>query len=383
MSTYLAISATEPEAARLLASGPRRDFFELAAATGGELVYGDGARHRGWRGKIAGPHVRQAWQVAGRVRQGDSVFADGEHVGLPLAAFLAVRRKKPARLVVLGHLVGKPWKLALLALATRLGVRGTLVLHSVAQAERARRWVGRGWRVALVPYQVDTAYWSKAAASPAGRPLVLAVGSENRDYDTLAAALREFDVDVTIAAGSHWARETAGVASLPANVQHLVEPLGFVELRALYARASVVAVPLHNVANQSGVTTILEAMSMEVPVVVTASEGQRECVAGPLVRADGTLDPATTGDRGPQVIGGAHPGGATGLYALPGNAASLRAAVAHVLAQPDEANARARRARQSAEQSFGFDQYVARLGALLDAKDAAAGRDRQPARALA
>ena len=371
MSALLAVSATAAEAARLLATGPRRDFVELARATGGEVVYRATSRQRGLRGKLAGPHLRQAWRLARRARDGDVVFADGEHVGIPLAAFLALRGRRPARFVMLGHLVAKPWKLALLATATRLGVGGTLVVHSVVQAERAKRWLGRGWRIELVPYQVDAQYW-QGRARGSGRPLIVAAGSENRDYDTLVAAARGLDADLLIAAGSHWARATAAVSAAAADVTFLTEPLDFAALRRLYGRAALVVVPVRDVANQSGITTLLEAMSMGVPVIVSASEGQRECVAGPLVRSDGTLDFEATRARGPQLLGGVRPAGATGLYVAPGDAAGLRAAIGHVLEDRDAAAVRARNARLSVEQFFTLEGYVARLAGLLG--DASAER---------
>ncbi|MCC7362939.1 MAG: glycosyltransferase family 4 protein [Dehalococcoidia bacterium] len=375
MTVLLAVSASEAETARLTAGGPRRDFLELTEAVGGTVVYREGVKARGWRAKLLGPHVRQAWRVAGMARRGDVIFADGEHVGLPLLLFLAVRGRRPARVVMLGHLLSKRWKLALLWLATRAGPRGQLVLHSVEQHAIAAPRLGRRWRARLVPYQVDTAFWhAQEGVEPPGRKLVVAVGSENRDYETLTAAARGIDADVVIAAGSHWARETAAAGELPANVRYLSEPLGFAELRELYARAAVVAVPLHDVPNQSGVTTILEAMSMGVPVVVTASRGQRECVTGPLVTGDGARDALATADRGLQVLGGAAAPGATGLYVPPGDVAALRAALAQLLGDAEARAALGAAGRASAVQSFDTDRFTAALAALLETPAAREGR---------
>jgi glycosyltransferase involved in cell wall biosynthesis len=360
MATLLLVSATREDTARLLENGPRRDFVELARAVDGEIMYSPGRLdRRRLLGRILGPHVRQAWTAASRARSGDAIFADGEHIGLPLALFLRLRVRRNVRVVMLGHLLSRRWKRPLLWLAARVGVPATLVLHSVEQRRVLAPIVGRRWRIALVPYQVDTEYWTPGPErAPNDVPLVVAVGSENRDYDTLVEAARGLNARVVIAAGSHWARSIAAAHNLPANVEYLRETLSFAELRELYRSAEVVVVPLHDVENQSGVTTILEAMSMGLPVVVTATRGQRECVTGPLVLPDGTLDWEATRDRGPQVFTGTTPvEGRSGYYVPPRDALSLRAALR---ANSDSPGA----PRIPADQTFKLEEYVERLTAL-------------------
>ena len=367
----ICLSQTRDEAARFEASGPRRDIQSLAAAVGGEVVYraGSGGR-KGLRAKLFGPHVGHAWEAARRAGGDATVFADGEHVGLPLAVFLALRGKRRVRLIVLGHYVNKPWKRALLRLGGLLQPRGTLVVHSATQRDQVRG--ATRWGVELLPYQVDTAYWQTSTV-PAGRPVVVAVGSENRDYDVLAEAARGLDVEVRIAAGSHWARLQAEASNLPENVTYIAETLGFDELRALYEEASVVVVPLREASNQSGITTMLEAMSMGRPLVVTANRGQRETVAGPLISAHGR-DSTATADRGPQLFGFPRPAEPTGMYVAPGDSEGLRAAIELVLADPEQAARMARAGAQSVREHFTLEQFVERFAAIiLAANDEAVG----------
>ena len=95
-SLLIGVSASETETRRLLANGPRRDFLELAAASGGEVVYrAEARRARGRLGRIAGPHIRQAWELARRAQPDDVVFVDGEHIGIPLLFFLAALPARP------------------------------------------------------------------------------------------------------------------------------------------------------------------------------------------------------------------------------------------------------------------------------------------------
>lgn len=368
MNILLCVSAAEAETSQLLADGPRRDFVELARATGGQVLYGQKRSGRGLLGKLIGPHVRQAWRTAGRTRKGDIVFADGEHVGIPLLLFLALRRRRPARVVMLGHLPGRLWKRAMLWLATRAGPSGRMLVHSAEQARSVAPALGSRWETLLTPYQVDTHYWAGEApeAPEEATPLLLAVGSEHRDYATLVRAVDGLPVRVLIAAGSHWARSTAVAGDVPVNVEYLSRPLPFHELRELYQAASAVVVPLEDVPNQSGVTTILEAMSMTRPVVVTASRGQRECVSGPLVRPSGDLDRHATADRGPRTFGfdGADPA-QTGLYVAPGDVAALRAAILMLVNDERLARRLAEAGRAAVVRHFTFEQYIERLASAL------------------
>ncbi len=374
MTTLICVSASEAQTAELLKDGPRRDFAELARATGGTILYARAARAKGLMGRIAGPHVRQAWNAARRLRTGDTAFADGEHIGLPLLGFLAFTLRRRVRVVMLGHLIDRPWKLGLFRVLTRLVPAGTVVVHSELQRSRLSGVLAGSWTVRLVPYQVDTEYWQTSAPLSGDGP-ILAVGSENRDYATLLKAVASINRPVKIAAGSHWARKESQAEALPANVEFVSRPLRFPELRDAYSAASVVVFPLLDVANQSGVTGILEAMSMGRPVVVTANAGQRECVTGPLVRGDGTNDSGATADRGPQLFGGAAAAGITGLYAACGDAASLETAIRKALDDDQFKRSVGANSRVTAQEHFSIERFVATLAEILAPAPRVASRE--------
>lgn len=365
VNVLLCVSVTEEQSQRLRASGPRRDFLELAAAVDGEILYQPpgGPRRRLLR-RIAGPHLRQAWIAARHLSNGDAVYADGEHVMAPLALFLFLRRKRRVRMLALGHFVERPWKIATLALATRLVPTGAFAVHSQVQRERVRRWVGRGWALELVPYQVDTEFWCPAGAELQVPPVILGVGAEHRDYRPMVAGLDGEPVRVRIAAGSHWARKATSVG-MAANLEVLTEPLPFDALREEYRAAAAVVVPLEDIGNQSGITVMLEAMSMARPLVVTASRGQRECVQGPLVRSDGSVDTAATADRGPAAFGDDVDDRCTGLYVPVDDADAIRQAVRRVVNDSALASELGSAARLAVERHFTIERYVATLRRLL------------------
>ncbi|MGE3077127.1 MAG: glycosyltransferase family 4 protein [Dehalococcoidia bacterium] len=365
-NVLICLSLSEGELANLTANGPRRDLVVLADMLDAPILHrsANGLR-KGLLGKLFGPQLRHAWKAAGVKPRPETIFADGEHVGFPLAAALLLRRRRDTRLVILGHLVDKRWKRVLLWLATRMVRQGTLVLHSVTQAEKVAGDTGRHWNVVTLPYQVDTDFWTLPNAIPGPRPMIVAAGSENRDYQTLVEAVRGLDVDVRIAAGSHWARESASAADLPDNVEFINRTLPFGELRELYSRAWMVVVPLFPGANQAGVTTILEGMSMSRPVVVSCTDGQKEVVTGPLVTGD-AVDSMVTAHRGPQVLGlRAVENDASGLYVPPGDAAALRRAIVLLLEDPALALAMGRAGRRIVESEFGVDDFARRFAQVI------------------
>lgn len=364
------VSATEEATARLVANGPRRDFLELAHAVDGEVIYRDGsAKPRGFRGKLLGPHVRQAWAAARNSPPGAVIFADGEHIGLSLVLFLALRRRRN-RVVMLGHYVSKPWKSRIIRLTSLLHRNVTLVTHSVVQQRAAERASGGRWAVGLLPYQVDTHFWRRSCQPGAPetlhevRPLLLAVGSEHRDYPTLIDAVRDLPVDLVIAAGSHWARETADAGDTPPNVTIFTEPLSFADLRDRYAAATAVVMPLEDVSNQSGITGMLEAMAMEAPLIVTASKGQREAVTGPLVR-EGCATQALMSSRGPSLFGAEGVPAPNGLYVAPGDVPGMRHAIRLICEEPVLRETLAANGRTTADLVFTLESYTANLADLI------------------
>lgn len=366
MNVLLCVSTTATEAERLASNGPRRDFLELARATGGELRYrSEAPRRRGLFGRLFGPHVVQAWRAASAAQPGDTVFADGEHIGIPLALFLALRLRRGVRVVMLGHLVDRPWKRIPIAVVSRLGPIAVLVVHSVTQAERVRRGMGNRWTLEIMPYQVDTEFWKSGGELDGAEAMLLAVGSEHRDYRTLAEAVRGLPVRVRIAAGSYWSRNIATASQAPANVEYIDKPLPFDELRQAYEAAVAVVVPLEDVNNQSGVTTILEAMSMGRPVITTANRGQRECVVGPLISSSAP-EVRDCRDRGPAVLGASYiQGDESGIYTLCGDVDGLRQAICTLIDDSNRRRQMGANGRATACANFRIEDFTRRLAQLL------------------
>lgn len=267
----------------------------------------------------------------------DAVVSDGEHVGVPLALAMRTRGLRTPHLMLGHHLTTRAKRPVFRLLRPQSRISRVLV-HSSRQLELAVSDLGISrTQLDLLPYHADTDFWAPTAAT--AEPLILAVGREHRDYDTLARACGDLDASVRVAAGSLYSPEARrhDPETWPANFV-----VGFADqlaLRDLYARAAVVVVPLVPTDFQAGVTTIVEAMAMARPMVVTATAGQRDVVED----------------------------GVTGIMVPPGDVGALREAVTRLLADPRERRRLGDAAREAAVARFGLDVYVDRLvGHLKD-----------------
>lgn len=223
--------------------------------------------------------------AAGLVRSlppGAVVYATGETWGLPMGLAGALRRRRRFAHVVYVHRVFSPaWLRFLRTSRGWLAVDGWICVTR-HQARLLRDALGPdGAPVAVVSQGVDTQFFDPARARPpAGRPYLLSVGVEMRNYDLFFQAVRDLEIDVVVKASSAWmaaGRREIGVA--PPNVRLITERLSYVALRDLYAGAALVVAPLYDTPQAAGITTILEAMAMGKAVVATRSAGLPDVLA--------------------------------------------------------------------------------------------------------
>ena len=281
-------------------------------------------------GRSASRSLRHAAAGLRAAADADALFSDGEHIGIPLGIALeAVGPTRPH--VVLGHHLtsrSKPWMLRWLR---HMGMTRVLV-HSRAQLKIAIETLGfTQGSAAFVPYYADARFWSPQTVVP--QRLIVSAGREHRDYATLAAAVEDLPVKAVIAAGSLFSPHAPCrlPKTMPANV--LVGTRSPSALRDLYAQAEVVVVPLMPTDFQAGVTTILEAMAMAKPVVVTATEGQRDIVVD----------------------------GETGVLVPPYDVAALKRELQRLLADPAERRRLGANAREAVLARFDLPIYAATL----------------------
>lgn len=281
-------------------------------------------------GRSARRSIRHAAAGLRAAASADAVFSDGEHVGIPLGiAMETIGPRRPH--VILGHHLTSRSKPLMLRWLRHMGISRVLV-HSRAQLKAAVENLGfTSASAAFVPYYADAQFWRP---QPVTRErLIVSAGREHRDYATLAAAVSGLPVHTVIAAGSLYSPSAPCrlPAMMPANVSFA--PRSPRELRELYAQAEVVVVPLIPNDFQAGVTTILEAMAMAKPVVVTATDGQRDVVVD----------------------------GETGLLVPAHDAQALRAQLQRLLANPAECSRLGANARAAVLAQFDLPIYAAAL----------------------
>jgi glycosyltransferase involved in cell wall biosynthesis len=324
---------------------PRADYFELAAAFGAEIV--DFERAATLLGPIGGMLRRLGWHDVALAlacfkerRRRRAIFTDSELVGMLYAAATRLTRKRTRpRHVMIGHWLSPRGKILFHRL---LGLRATIdkvAVYASAQRDVAVDQLGyRPDQIALMPFMVDTSFWTGPPAPSRQRPMICAVGQELRDYETLVEAVRGLDVDVVVAAASPWSRRddsSAGI-DLPANVS--VVRLDQYHLRDLYREARFVVVPLVESDFQAGITTILEAMSMSLAVVCSRTAGQTDTLVD----------------------------GETGVYVPPRDPAALRRAIERLLADPADADRLGRNGQRWVRENADIGVYARHLAALVE-----------------
>jgi glycosyltransferase involved in cell wall biosynthesis len=354
------------DAARTSAAGPRRDYAVLAERLQATLLDVRRLRHsiaaRVLR-RVAGIGMAQAWLAFTQRGNADVIVTDGEGSGIPLAVLLRLGRSRVGH-VTIGHRLTSRKKQFFLRILSSHKRMDRIVVHSRYQHDFARTALHVPTRrLALLPYQVDTDFWSPTGA--AEERLVVSAGLEHRDYPTLMRAVHGLDARVVIGAASNWSRHDFAASAPPANVE--IGAFDYTALRDLYARAAVVVVPLKDVDNQAGVTTILEAMAMGKPVIVSQSFGQTDVVED---RRDGrrglprerpvSLARILAAGRGLDVP-------PNGFYVPPGDPGALRRAIEYLLANADERQRLGQSGRYLAQQLFTVDEFAARIADLVAA----------------
>jgi glycosyltransferase involved in cell wall biosynthesis len=350
-------------------SGPRRDYLALGHALGADVLDRPAARsHRlgGMVARLFGIAAAQAVVAFTKRARYDAILTDGEHIGIPLALLLKFVGSRTPH-VTIGHRITASKKRGFFRWLRVQSHISRIALHSQRQYDLAIDELGlTGDKLALIPYQADTQFWNPQADIAEER-LICSAGLEFRDYPTLVQAVEGLDVKVVIGAASHWSkrRNTAESAEPPKNVE--VDKFDYIALRKLYARAALVVVPLEDVDFQAGVTTILEAMAMGKPVIVTHTAGQTDVVedrrtltrgAHPRQRPTGMMKKVAQ-TAGVEIE-------PNGFYVPPSDPGALRRAIEYLLDRPEERARLGASGRRTVEQVASLEQYVERLRELVD-----------------
>ena len=150
------------------------------------------------------------------------------------------------------------------------------IAYGWEEANWLRRWLGfpeNSTKVVFIPFGVNCEYFSPR---PDIIPSVdvLTIGADpQRDFKTLFwIASRHPEVSFRVIAGKEHA---SGFTSVPSNVEVHID-LPFPEIRNHLATARIIALPIHENTYSAGTTTLLQAMAMARPIVVSQTGAIRQ-----------------------------------------------------------------------------------------------------------
>jgi len=303
--------------------------WSRAASSGlNRLVYGVG----GYGGDFA-----SVLGSLNAVNDADVVLSTVDTVGLPL---VLLRRGRLVRTPIVYVAIGLPERLVQLRRMHRVyrqALRDTnaVVAYAASEAAWLRDWLGPGARVEFVPFGVDTDLFRPVAVEPEFD--VVSIGADpRRDFNLLIElAARQPELRIRIVASADHAR---ALGALPANVS-VETDIPLADVRDRLAAARVVALPVRENSYSGATTTLLQAMAMAKPVVVSRTDA--------IATGYGLED------------------GANCRLVPPGDGEAFERAVLTVLAGADASVELGIRARETVERSLTWERYTNALWELL------------------
>ena len=336
---------------------PRADFFELSkrlnarivsfeeidSATGSLVKLVSRAAGRSvalalegfWR--RTGRSVALALEGFWRRKDFDLVLTTSEAIGMPLALFLKLSGTNKKHLMV-GHHLSQPKKTLLWKLFGLHTHISTVFVYSTSQEKVVLSKLHTPpEKVVQIPHSVDQRFF-RPMPDIVEKHQICAVGLESRDYPTLIKAAKSLQCQVKIAADSRYSKfiNEAEGSDLPPNVT--VRKYKYPDLRRLYAESKIVVIPLYQIDSPAGITSVMEAMAMARPVIVTKTLGQTDTVVD----------------------------GETGLYVTPGDTDDLRQKIEWLLQNDAERKRIGENAKRAVDNSFTLEHLVSRIAALAE-----------------
>jgi glycosyltransferase involved in cell wall biosynthesis len=277
------------------------------------------------------PSIRQ-------MRLSDVLFSTVDTVGIPL---VVLRRAGLFRVPLVYASIGLAERLERLRadreFRRALKAVRTVITYSAIEAERLREWIdGDSPTVAFVPFGVDVDAF-QPVSDPDSMIDVLAVGADpQRDFELLVAlAARQPRLTFLIVATPERVRM---LGKLPSNVA-VETSVPLETVRERIGQARVVALPVRSNSYSGATTTLLQAMAMAKPVVVSRTDA----IAEGYELEDGVncrLVQPGDGDAFERVL----------LETLTGAEAAVSLGI---------------RARETVERSFSWERYTEALWEIL------------------
>ncbi|MFC1812290.1 glycosyltransferase [Thermodesulfobacteriota bacterium] len=236
---------------------------------------------------------------------------------------------------VIHHKVGSKryWKKHL----TRLSLKGTdqiICLSNKVHDHLINDYCINKNQIHHLLWGPDLKFYGKP--KPLGNYIVSA-GKTGRDYDTLCTALKGLDIPSIIFCG-----KSNPPKKVPSNVkvsasQSNKNIISYKELLTWYQRAFLVAIPLQNMPILLGLTSLLDAMVVGRPAIVTKN---------PFLDIDVEAE-------------------GCGIWVEPGDVEGWRRAIIRLWNNPNEANDMGARGRELCENTFNINNFSQELEYII------------------
>lgn len=258
---------------------PRVDYMEICQRLGGE-VSGYGLFRTYWYAlgrkfeKMVKLDFFESLQITQQIANYNGILSASEKTAIPLSMLLSLRGQQVPHVVISHHLSSKN-KGRLFRFWPVYRSFNHIICVSKAQVDYAIQKLNfPASRVHFIYDKVDQKFFRPMEDEP--EEYILAVGQEQRDYRTLQKAIAGTGIKLIIVASSHWS--TYRLPLLGENNTQIVQNIPYTLLRSLYARARLVVIPLNKVYYAAGANSILEAMAMGRPAILTQTPGIQEYV---------------------------------------------------------------------------------------------------------
>ncbi len=269
--------------------------------------------------------------IATQVKPNDVVFCPGEEIGIPLAKVCSNRQERPKIVVWFHRITGLRTRITLKLFNIANLVDLSVVSNQINQ-DFLNNYLGLlDEQILFLWHLIDGKYFTPGTSfRQKSRPIIMSVGLEYRDYQLLAAATAELDVDVKIAGFSQFQSRTAEYLPkvMPQNMSNQRYSLS--KLLELYHDADLMVICLKENTAAAGVTVLLEAMCCKKPIICTRTIGLQEYL------------------NDEQAV----------MTVKPGDLVGLQTAILYLLNNPEEAKTRAERAYQLASKRHNLENQV-------------------------
>jgi glycosyltransferase involved in cell wall biosynthesis len=319
---------------------PRQDYVEIGRALGAQIM-GPDLYDTYWYRRLRllerrmKLNLAESIMAARRLSNHSAVLSTSERVAIPLAAMLKMSKTNTPH-VVIGHKLSSRFKSSLFQVWPLHKSFDHLICVCRAQADFAVNELSvPASKVDFVYDKVDRKFFQPQGT--AAGDFILSVGQEQRDYDTLLKAISSTGIKLVIVASSRWSDRQMEVRLNGTESVTVLSHISYRELRSLYAAARLVVVPLFDVSYAAGVNTVLEALAMAKPLIVSSTPGISDYVI-----------PEETGKLVP-----------------PENITTLKDAIHCLWDRAGERKRLGENARQAIDERMNLDNYVDRVVKIM------------------